>query len=476
MKINAISLICICCVLSACQSIDKTVSPNAAIKALQLEKNNWTSQVKEMEFDNNHWLNNLNDSRLDHYIDIALRNNFSLQANASQLAAQLKNVRISAARQWPAFDANLRKTRNETNPNGQDSPIVSNSNYSGDLTISWEIDLWQRLSAQKKASAKIAQASAADYQAARLSLVAGVARAWFNLNNIKLQVDIAEKRLASIKESLEVVEEQYKNGSQSALNVYLNRTDFANQQSNIIELKNALQSGIRDFRVLLGEYPDLNVDFQANLPTITKSVPAGLPAELVIRRPDVLADLYEWQSSAYDADAAQRARYPSFSLTATYGASSESLSSLDEKTLLWNVINNLSLPLFRGGQLKAQADASKYLQDASFKRYLATLLRSFNEVETALSTETSLKTRLHYITQAASLAESGYELALEQYRAGISSYQDLLESRRRWFDAQIQLVNLKNDTLQNRISLNLALGGDFSSANSHEKINIKHEK
>jgi outer membrane protein TolC len=268
---------------------------------------------------------------------------------------------------------------------------------------------------------------------------------------------------------LTVVEEQYKNGSQSALNVYLNRTDFANQQSNILDLKNSLRSGIREFRILLGEYPKIDLDFQATLPAIESGIPAGLPSELVMRRPDVLADLYEWQSSSFDAAAAQRARYPSFSLTASYGASSDSLSTLDEKSLLWNVFNNLSLPLFQGGQLKAQAEASKHLSDASFKLYLATLLRSFNEVEEALSTETTLKARLQLISDATTLAQSGYELALDQYREGISSYQDLLESRRRWFDFQAQLINLKNGVLQNRISLNLALGGDFTTPQTLNK-------
>ncbi len=477
MNRKILSIVCLVFALSACQSVEKNTSPDIAIDALKIQDVSWQSQVKRLAFANDDWLQELNDPRLKHYVDIALKNNFNLQASEAQLAAQLKNARINAARLFPSLDFVLRRNKiesqqansvnnssaNNSNPVTDTSNVTSGSSYTGNFNVSWEIDIWQRLSAQRKASVKNSQATAADFQAARLSLVASVTRAWFNLNSLKLRIDIAEKRLTTIKESLEIVEEQYLNGSQSALNVYLNRTDYASQQANIIDLKNTLQNAIREFRVLLGEYPNLDISFDAKLPTILKSVPAGLPAELIMRRPDVLADLYEWQSSAYDAAAAQRARYPSFSLTASYGVTSQSLSTLDEQSLLLNLLNSITVPIFRGGQLKAQAEAAKFSQDASFKLYLATLLRSFNEVENALSSEISLKDRLAFLDQAASLSESGYELALEQYTTGISSYETVLEARRRWFSAQVEVVNLRNAILQNRIALNLALGGDFTS-------------
>ncbi len=478
MKLKTLSLTCLLMTLSACQSIEKNVSVDSALNTLNLQQETWAAQTNTSDFTNNGWLTNLKDPRLEKYVAIALKNNFSLQANQAQLSAQLQNARISAARLFPSVDFTLRQSKTETENttnNSTNNDIISNTNYDGNVNISWEIDVWQRLTAQKKADAKTVQATAADFEAARLSLVASVARAWFNLNSLKLRIDLANSRLDSIKESLEIVEEQYLNGSQSALNVYLNRADHITQQATIFELNNSLQSAIRDFQILLGEYPNLDISFTAALPTLEEPVPAGLPAELVMRRPDVLADLYEWQSSAYDAKAAQRARYPSFSLTASYGASSNSLSTLDEKTLLFNLINNLSVPLFKGGQLKAQAKAAELLQDASFKLYLATLLRSFNEVETALSTETSLKSRLALTQKASTLSESGYELALEQYTSGISDYQNILESRRRWFDAQTLVINLQNSLLQNRVSLNLALGGDFdTSENALQSTPIIH--
>lgn len=476
--------------LTACQSIEKRISAEVAINELDLQKTTWQAQVKQLQFENDNWLQNLNDPRLEKYVHIALKNNFTLQSNESLLAAQIQNARQVSSQLFPRIDFLLRRNSieseavnaannspaNNTTPISDTSSAVNSVSYDGNFNISWEIDIWQRLTAQKKASAKTTLATVADYEAARFSLVAAVARAWFNLNSLKLQVDIAQERLTTIKESLDIVEEQYLNGSQSALNVYLNRTDHIAQKANILELKESLNIAIRGFRILLGEYPDLDISFDANLPDIKKTIPAGLPADLVMRRPDVLADLYEWQSTAYDTAAAKRARYPSFSLTASYGASSNSLSSLDEASLLLNLLNNLSLPLFRGGQIQAQIKASTFLEDASFKTYLATLLNSFNEVETALSTEQSLKQRLLLLIQAESLAEAGYHLALDQYTAGISLYETVLEARQRWFDAQTTVINLRNAVLQNRIDLNLALGGDFKNKDESKKNTIVEQQ
>ena len=475
MKLSTFTITCLLFTLTACQNVEKRITADVAINQLKLEKTTWQAQAQQLQFANDNWLKNLNDPRLEKFVLIALKNNFSLQASEAQLAAQLQTARQVSSQLFPRIDFLLRRNSienevansannspaNNTDPISDTTTTFDGVTYDANLNISWEIDIWQRLTAQKNASAKTALATAADFEAARLSLVAAVARAWFNVNSLKLQVDIGEERLTTIKESLEIVEEQYLNGSQSALNVYLNRTDFAAQQATILELKESLYSAIRSFKILLGEYPNLSVDFIADLPTIDTSVPAGLPADLVMRRPDVLADFYAWKSSAYDTVAAKRARYPTFSLTASYGSSSDSLSTLDEASLLLNLLNNLSLPIFRGGQIKAQIKTSKFLEQASFKTYLATLLTSFNEVETALSAELSLKQRLTLLIDAQSLAEAGYNLALDQYTSGISIYETVLEARQRWFNAQTDVINLRNAVLQNRVDLNLALGGDF---------------
>jgi len=474
-KLNRIKLVTIISttgLISACQTLPQNNSHDTVIEQLNLQDTSWTQQENNgasSDFINNGWLSNLNDSRLNEYIDIALKNNFSLQRSQKQVAAKLRQTRINTAALWPSINLNIRKNRNQTETatsSGVMSQVNTTSVFSGNLGISWELDLWQKLSSKKKSSISEAKASELDFDAAKLSLVATVARAWFSINELKLNLDIESQRLQTIQDSLSVVEEQYTSGQQSALNVYLNRIDALNQQNSVSNLKGRLESTIRDFKVLLGQYPNIELDFNASLPSISKNVPAGLPAELISRRADVKASMLRWQSKEYSARNAQLSRLPSFSLTANYGASSDELKTLDEKTLLWNIVNNLTLPLFNGGQLKAQADAAELLKDAEFNDYLSTILNSFNEVETALSNEKSIQKQIERLAEIVVLAESGYALAKEQYSSGLINYTDLLSSQRRWFDAQSRLTSLKNSALQNRIALNIALGGDFHSPES----------
>jgi len=259
------------------------IAQDAAIDALQIQDTSWQAQNKAdkgsiaNDFINNGWLSNLNDTRLKHYIDLALENNFSLLQSQNQVAAKLRQTRINSAALWPSVNLNLRQNRSETETpsptTSQTTPstITTNSVFTGNLGISWELDLWQKLSSQSKSSLSDAKASELDFDAAKLSLVATVARTWFTINELKLNLDIETQRLQTIKDSLSVVEEQYTSGQQSALNVYLNRIDSLNQQNAVSNLKNNLQNTIRDFKVLLGQYPNIDLDFTASLPNISNN-------------------------------------------------------------------------------------------------------------------------------------------------------------------------------------------------------------
>lgn len=458
--------------LVGCQSVPSTAEDVA--QSLE-EMNNsvtvssqWQSNSgnNEQAFENSGWLKALNDDRLEQFIQIALSNNPDLRASAASLQANIQTAKASGAPLWPQLDARLNRNRvqSENPENTSGTPIYSNS-YTGSYNISWEIDIWGKLNAQRKASVLETESQRANYAAAELALVANVSRAWFNLNALKMRLDIANQRLESQQSTLAVIEDNYKLGLNSALEVYLNRTDLASQTASIIDLQDSLEQSIRAFKQLLGEYPSNQLDFESQLPTLEGNVPAGLPSEILIRRPDVLASLRQWQSSEQHVKAANRARLPSFSLSASYGASSEELKFLDQKQLLWNLVNNLSVPLFQGGRLAAQAKQAEYLKNASFENYMSTLLKSYTEVENSLSSEQALKKRFSAIKDAAYYSESGYKLALEQYQSGLINYTTMLESQRRWFDAQSNLIALKNSLLQNRIALYLALGGDFAGTN-----------
>ena len=438
-----------------------TISPE-----WQSGKSNADNNENKLNFDNSGWLATLNDDRLEQFVQTALFNNPDLRASAATLQASIQNAKVTGANLWPQLDANVSRSRIQSeNPDTTASP-TSTTTYARSLDVSWELDIWGQLNASRKAAVLDAETERANYAAAELALVANVARAWFNINALQLQLDTAKQRLISQQTTLSVVEDNYKSGLDTALEVYLNRTDLAIQQSDIIDLEDSLEQAIRAFKQLLGEYPSSKMTFESKLPLLETSVPAGLPSDLLKRRPDVLASLHQWQASELNTKAAKKAQLPSFSLTASYGGSSEELRFLDERQLLWNLVNNISFPIFQGGRLKAQTRQAKFLEDASFENYLSVLLNSFTEVENSLNTEQALQKNFTVTKDATFYSESGYQLALDQYQSGLINYTTLLESQRRWFDAQSDLIDLKNDLLQNRIALHLALGGNFSAKES----------
>lgn len=404
---------------------------------------------------NTEWYKDFNDVILNDYITAALRNNRNLRAEATRLAAVIESVNSTKSQRRPTVDGVL--TQNYALPNGGSGDFT----YNTSVNLSWELDVWSSLSDQNKSAALSAEASAANYRAAQLSLVANIASRWYDINADQLLLNISEKRLENQKNSLSIIEEQFKSGQGAAMDIFLNRSEVAEQGATIVSARNALEQSIRSFKRLLGVYPDIQLDFNAVLPELDASVPAGLPSDLLKRRPDVLASLKQWQVSILDAGIADKARYPSFALTASYGASSDELLQINASDLVFNLVNNLTLPLFRGGRLKSQLQQAELEAEANYHNYIDVLLTSFEEVESALGAENYLKEQLAFSEQALSFAQSAYELAFEQYQSGLIRYSNLLDFERTWFNAQSNVVALKNARLQNRINLHLALGGHF---------------
>lgn len=455
-------------ILSSCATINYNASEEqlttTAVNDIQLESTQ-TWQAKTAYADTSkdvdtqqidYWTSALNDPRLEYYINLALDQNRDLRVEAANLAAAFERTRITASLLKPTVNGNLANQYTTFN----DSRSTTR-NYDYSIDISWEVDIWSRLSDQYKASVLSAESLQATYKAARLSLTANVARQWFLINADHLRIAIGEMQLLSQKNTLTILEERFKSGGGGAMDIFLGRSAVASQQSFILDIKNQREQSIRTFKRLLGHYPNIDLLFESFLPELTSSVPAGLPSELLLRRPDIISSMKAWQSSILDISVADKARYPSFSLTSSYGTSSDELLKINANDLALNLIGNLTTPIFQGGRLNADLKEAKHLADALYQNYISTLLVSFEEVESALAAEGYLKGQLAATNEAANSAGSGYQLAFEQYQAGLISFTNLLEFERQWFSSQLDTITLQNAVLQNRINLSVALGGDF---------------
>ena len=440
----------------------------------------------------NAWLNAFNDSDLQKYVQIALDNNPDLLASAASLKVANEGVTITGASLLPNVaanlrDSNIRRDEGSLNVNdniddndfldgGDDFEILGDieegpadistdiRTITGTLNVSWEADIWGRLTQRKKSAVFSSLAQTELFKASELSLVANVTRSWYNLMANKLQLELAIQRLDSFKSTADLIDENYKRGLRSALDVFSSRTDVQTQIASLADTRFNYNQSLRNFKTLLGRYPDTDLEFEAMLPELQDPIPIGLPAELLTRRPDVKASQLQYQAQIASAKAAHRDRYPSISFTGSLSDSRDSFSDLfADGNMTLSLITSITQPIFSAGSLKAREAQALYQAESAYASLVRTTLNAFEEVENTLSREAVLIEQRDALREAVGYAENGFELALSSYQLGIENYTTVLDSQRRLFDSKRNEIDIRNAILQNRINAHLALGGDFTA-------------
>ncbi len=409
------------------------------------------------------WLNDLDAPALKGLINEALSYNHSLQQAAFRMQATKARAEIANGSLLPTIEARLdgQRARMVSENKGIVSSSTKNA-FGMDLTISWEADLWGRLAATSQAADANALASIADFQGARLSLAATVARNWFGVLESNQQIDLAQQALASYRASLEAIEERYRQGISSALDLRLARSDLAGAENQSAQRQREQDGLIKRLEILLGRYPAGLLRPEMKLPETTKPVPVGLPSELLQRRPDLVAAAYHLKSAGAHLQATKRSLFPSLRLTAKGGTSSLALADLlDWDRLIWNLVGGLTQPIFQGGRLRAEVALAKVEHKEAWATYAQAILQAFLEVESALGAEINFIAQINALKRAANEASMGVELALSQYRNGLVDIVTLLETQRRAYSAESSRLRLLRERLENRINLYLSLGGGF---------------
>ena len=408
------------------------------------------------------WLAELGDAELDGLVETAMARNYQLAQQAAAVDAAQQAVTVSGAARFPelslAFDSSRRRVISN-----QFGITRTSSNFELGADLTWEIDAWGKLRDVERQAGLNLLAAQARYEDSRRQVASRVARAWFNVIGAGELLGLLRERLANLEEDLDIIESAYNQGLTGALDVYLARTNADQERARIAAQEQTLSESRVALQLLLGAYPDGNLETDARLPLIEAPVPAGLPSELITRRPDLQQAWANLLASDAAVAIAHKQRFPRLVLVASGGDVSDDLGSLLNGTpLAWSILGNLTQPLFNAGRLKAQEQQARARLVQAEQQYLDSLYQAFSEVENALSRSRSLQTRYRVILDAEQNAVAGLALAFEQYRRGLVPYTTVLEAQRRAFDIQSGIIELRNQLLQNRINLYLALGGDFA--------------
>lgn len=408
------------------------------------------------------WIDSFNDPSLNQWIAQALSGNFDLAQARSRVEAAQQQRSSSRSNLWPTLDVDLSQQRQKST----DSSTHYQNNANISASVAWEVDLWGKLSDTREASDFRWRAEQARYEASKLSLSAQIAKAWFQLIGAGQLSELLNERVDNLTTNLDIIQRGYRQGINNALDVYLAQSDLANESNSLQQQLATEKNAVRQLQLLLGQYPSGSLDGEPHksrrFPTLQQLKSQQLSSQNVRHRPDLQASYLELLASNQELAVAHKNRFPSFRLTGSAGDSSDELKNLlDASSLAWNLLGGLSQPLFSGGKLKALEQQQRAVVQQKEQEYLNTLYTAFSEVEQNITNESALKRQLEFVSASKSYAEAAEELAFEEYRQGLQNYTSVLEAQRRAFNAQNNVISIRNQLLQNRINLYLALGGDY---------------
>ncbi|MEH6625278.1 MAG: efflux transporter outer membrane subunit [Motiliproteus sp.] len=429
---------------------------------------NWQQLSNPADLSDQGWLQDFADASLKQLIAEAISHNPDLQSTRARLLAGLAEAEVAGADLKPQVDAELGASRSRRSSNGRHS---ISDNVDGRLAFSWELDLWNKLSDSQQGAALAAGALRQDLTAARLSLAANTAKAWFTGVEASIQLRLSEELVANLEKNLGVLEEGYGSGIIDALDIHLARANLAAEQGRLAVRKQAVGDSSRDLELLLGRYPAGQVNSATELPSLPAPVPAGLPSALLERRPDIRAAALRFDRSLALLSRAHKDRFPSLRLSGDVGINSDNLADfLKGNSLIWTALASLTQPLFDGGRLEALEKRTVAEAEEARAKYLSVVLQAFSEVESALQQEQQLLLEVAALNLASEQSDFAESLAFEQYLSGLVDYITVLEAQRRAFNARSTYLNSRNLLLQNRINLYLALGGDFMAQQTNTDL------
>ena len=401
------------------------------------------------------WLEDFNDDALDAYVDQVIANNLTLRALLYRVDAAAAAARKAGAPLMPQVAASgsadtLDSYKNSTG--GSDTTEVN-------LGVSWELDVWGRLRAQRNAAQASYDSIASDLEYAKLSLAAQASKLWFQATETHQQVEYAREVLQTQERTLEIVQAKFDEGKKE---VYLSRSDVNTAQDRRVAAELTHKQAIRTLEILAGRYPEDQMHFNQTFATIPTKIPAGLPSDLIERRPDLAASSKRVNAAFELITEAKASRLPQFSLTAGTGhKSSDLLDLLGAEHTFWSIGGNFLAPIFTGGALKEQVNIRTAEQAAALAEFGQSALIAFSEVENALSADALLAEREAFLTAVSNNNQSALEIAQIQFESGKLDLLSVLQMQNRVIQSRVALISIKTVRLSKRVDLHLALGGNY---------------
>ncbi len=407
------------------------------------------------------WWHGFGSARLDELVAEAERSNDDLAGAIARVQEADAQLRIAGAPLLPALDVGGTATRERANTTG--NGLTLSNGFSTEVTASYELDFWGKNRAQRDAARAAAVASRYDRQTVQLTVVSSVASTYFQALELRDRIQVAQHNLDNGQTILHGFELEQSAGTATGLDVAQQETVVALLYAAIPPLVQHYRQTVHALAVLIGKTPEsIDVESGSLTELSPPAVVAGLPSQLLTRRPDVAQAEQQLVAANADITMARAALFPTIELTASGGYASGSLSSLvNPAHRIYAVSAGLTQPIFHGGALRGQLAYSKARYTELLTTYHKTVLTAFSNVEDALVAVRQTDDQQQRQRVAVAKAQRAYEFARTQMSAGTVNILTVLNTENALFSAQDTLVQVQYSHLQALVDLYTALGGGW---------------
>ena len=446
---------CAALVVTGCTMIPKYDRPATPVAATYPGATQTVSNLTASELS---WTNFFAEERLRKLIALSLANNRDLRVAMLNVEQSRAQYRVTFSESLPSVNGSGGMTRSH-------SPGITSGQWNASVgTSAYEIDLFGRVRSLSRQALEKYFATEEARRGAQMTLVAEVASQYFALRQAEEQKALAERTLAAVQESYSLNKATFEAGATSELDLRTAEGQVQTAKINILNYERQKAQAENALTLLVG------CALPADLPTarpfgdsnLLADVPAGLPSELVERRPDILQAEHTLKAANANVGAARAAFFPRITLTSSVGTTSSQLSELfGSGTGVWSFSPQITVPIFAGGQLRADLEAAKVGTHIEVANYEKAIQTAFREVADALAANSTYAMELTERTILIAAQERRFELATLRYRQGEDSYLNVLSAQQDFYSAQQGLLAAQYNKLTSQISLYQALGGGW---------------
>ena len=412
------------------------------------------------------WWKAFQDPVLDSLISVAVKQNYSILTAIDRINMAKANLRMERGNFFPTIGLNAGWTRQQSSGNTSELPQSTQHYYDASLNMSWELDLFGSIRNRVKAQKENFAASKEEYTGTMVSLCAQVASAYINLRELQQELAVIQKNCASQEAVLKITEVRYNTGLVSKLDVAQAKSVFFSTKASIPQIESGINQYITTLAILLGTYPQEirpTLESPGILPDYMEPIGVGLPADLLLRRPDIGSAERSVNAQAALVGASKSDWLPQIFLKGSLGYTAKDLKDLTHhKSMTYEIAPALSWTLFKGTQLVNATKLAKAQLDEAINQFNQTVLTAVQETDNAMNAYRNSIKQIVALREVRNQGQETLTLSLELYKQGLTPFQNVLDAQRSLLSYENQLVQARGYSLLQLIAMYQALGGGWS--------------